>query len=95
MIEIEYAKRYGLMEMDDCPYCDRRLMSIRKRYGYAVGIVTAKICVNPKCFRFIEPCHLKTWADEAGNALDTRLPLPNGVKVECEWIYKNNKQKYD
>ena len=95
MINIEYAKRYGLIEMDNCPDCRQRLMSLRKLSGYAAGIVTAKICVNPSCVRFVEPCHLHSWADEKGNPLDTRLPQPGGEKVECEWIYKTNNKKYD
>jgi uncharacterized protein with PIN domain len=96
MIEIEYAKRYGLLEMDNCPDCNRPLMSLRKiSNGNTSKVITAKVCVNTECFRFIEPCHLKTWADEKGNPLDRRLPLPNGAKVECEWIYKNNNKKYD
>src|ERR1035437_8726640 len=93
MLSIEYKHRDGLIDMDNCPDCRQRLMSLRKLSGYAAGTVTAKICVNPSCLRFVEPCHLKTWADEKGNPLDTRLPQPGGEKKECEMIYKRNKQE--
>ena len=64
----QYEKRCGLLGMEYCPDCGKRLVSLMKiTEQFAVTGINAKVCMNFNCWRFTQIANLMTWKKQPRN----------------------------
>lgn len=87
--EPQYDKRSGFLGMESCPDCGTRMIGMRKvMRGGAIGLVTAKACVNPDCAHFTDVNALSTWVGEDGTPMRGPSRSPDAAKYP--WVYSKN-----